>query len=1015
MRNIKTIFRLLLGVAVTLAFAMAICPIAALGMTRSLENVIVEADGQVTISSVDENSDEYGGLVESAKEYGCGFGEVEPGQQEASFFGADGKILKAFTIEGNDKKVNVSIPKPNVEEWVDEGLKNVVRLLGIKPSYRLVVSSADSNGPTWLYILQPTNDGEDRLSVEIPLLDGKVICGVTPFVSVTEGEDMSLVMMPDNPLTNVSTTTFGDTFLENSEGVQLDYAWSFALNEDMASMVVRDDATMTNLTFDVIVDCGEDFEILPENVSVESSAVKFTSVNKQDDGTWVIRFVANSFDTKAAFKEAVESTTSIKFRMSQINHGGDVEDVLPVVCLHIFNDAYEVSPINVYVMSNPVVASKQSAVTVTPADMTVYEDGEDGYEGVVGVDGVIVEGGSDSLPHPLFEISAPKGTSIDPKSLTFSTGSGENAKSWSVESAGGNLYYFVPADNQDPVRVTYTGEDGTPVLTDNFTPSTDLYATYRIDLYPGENNLSEVTASTGEEDAQSYPISVNSGTLTVRAVANDNPNNVTFPVGDEPTDKLQAGTASVSAPEGTTYKLNNTDVSVPENGSAISLLFDDIINGDAGRTSALLAKVDANADTSQAKYLDLVDANNGNAWVTASGSVTVHWAYPEGTDKNTEFKLWHFPGLHRDDSDGDNSGFDIDDLNNVEPEEVTPLIKGNNALSFSVASGCFSPYVLTWEEKEEPDTPIVVPTKYHTITATAGEGGSISPSGEVKVTEGGSKSFSISADEGYTVGNVTIDGVSYGPLSSYTFSNVQKDHTISVSFMPGSDPANPDDTGVSDWLSTDEHLDYLHGYGDGSGTFGPENQMTRAEVAQMFYNLLLDKSRGDKPVSFTDVPADAYYAEPVFTLASLGIVNGTSPETFEPNRPITRAEFVAIAMRFTNGEFEGENLFVDVPEDAWYRDYVVGAVGYGWIVGYQDGSHRFGPEDTITRSQATMVTNRMLWRVPDGVWINDNLDDLKLFPDVGRDHFAFRDIVEATNAHDYERNGHYESWTGLVK
>ncbi|WP_346696939.1 S-layer homology domain-containing protein [Thermophilibacter mediterraneus] len=311
----------------------------------------------------------------------------------------------------------------------------------------------------------------------------------------------------------------------------------------------------------------------------------------------------------------------------------------------------------------------------------------------------------------------------------------------------------------------------------------------------------------------------------------------------------------------------------------------------------------------------------------------------------------------------------------------------------------------------------VTPSKRYTITATAGEGGTISPSGTVSVREGADKTFTVTPDEGWTVGDVTVDGVSYRQLGSYTFEDVRADHTISVTFMRGNDPANPDDTGVSDWLETDDHIVFLHGYGDGSGTFGPENQMTRAEVAQMFYNLLLDKSRGDKPVNFTDVPADAYYAEPVFTLASLGIVNGTSPETFEPNRPITRAEFVAIAMRFTNGEFEGENLFVDVPEDAWYRDYVVGAVGYGWIYGYQDGSQKFGPLDTITRGQATMVTNRMLWRACDTVWAMEHMDQLKTFVDLGQSHYAFFDVVEATNAHDYTRVGdtRYENWTGLVK
>ena len=999
------LFQLLLGIGLLLS------PCTALAVDSS-----VIASKDVEVASVELSDNRLNAFVKAANDRG--FGAIlkqNSGGIGESPIGYDGHMVKAFELKSNNVAMS-SITFSTDKGWISSDLMRWINILNSTPNYSArieyvlaVRATSDVTGHIWFL---PMVESGGTLTVTVPLLSGDVLCGVTTHLSISNSQQPQTAF-PYEYLTN-ETVELAENYLENSKDTAISYSWSFSFTDDMATFIERYTGS-ADILFDVVIGIGREFSFGPSDVIVSSDAFSdAVTVKQQSDGSWVVKLSTKTFETKKELAEALKDQSTISLKIHETDFDSAAGLLLPIVEMRLnaaggMNNHGSIAPFK--------TSSKLSAITVTPADMTVYEGGKDGYEGVVGVDGVIVEGGSDSLPHPLFEISAPKGTSIDPKSLTFSTGSGENAKSWSVESAGGNLYYFVPADNQDPVRVTYTGEDGTPVLTDNFTPSTDLYATYRIDLYPGENNLSEVTASTGEESAQSYPISVNSGTLTVRAVANDSPNNVTFPVGDEPTDKLQAGTASVSAPEGTTYTLNNTDVSVPENGSAISLLFDGIINGEADRTSALLAKVDANADTSQAKYLDLVDANNGNAWVTASGSVTVHWAYPEGTDKNTEFKLWHFPGLHRDDSDGDNSGFDIDDLNNVKPEEVTPLIKGNNALSFSVASGCFSPYVLTWEEKEEPDTPIVVPTKYHTITATAGEGGSISPSGEVKVTEGGSKSFSISADEGYTVGNVTIDGVSYGPLSSYTFSNVQKDHTISVSFMPGSDPANPDDTGVSDWLSTDEHLDYLHGYGDGSGTFGPENQMTRAEVAQMFYNLLLDKSRGDKPVNFADVPADAYYAEPVFTLASLGIVNGTSPETFEPDRPITRAEFVAIAMRFTNGDFEGENLFVDVPEDAWYRDYVVGAVGYGWIYGYQDGSQKFGPLDTITRGQATMVTNRMLWRACDTVWAMEHMDQLKTFVDLGQSHYAFFDVVEATNAHDYTRVGdtRYENWTGLVK
>ncbi|WP_273396092.1 S-layer homology domain-containing protein [Thermophilibacter mediterraneus] len=349
------------------------------------------------------------------------------------------------------------------------------------------------------------------------------------------------------------------------------------------------------------------------------------------------------------------------------------------------------------------------------------------------------------------------------------------------------------------------------------------------------------------------------------------------------------------------------------------------------------------------------------------------------------------------------------------PEKVE-FSRDGSSIVFHVDKGGFSPFVLTWEAPDEPDTPVTPPsTRYYEITATAGEGGSISPSGTHSYAAGSDVTFTITPDEGWTVGDVTVDGVSYRQLGSYTFEDLDDDHTISVTFMRGSDPTSPDETGVSDWLNASDHVAYLHGYGDGSFTFGPENPMTRAEVAQMFYNLLLDKGMGDRDVAFEDVPEGAYYAEPVRVLASRGILNGTGPETFEPNRAITRAEFVAIAMRFSNGAPDGENTFVDVPEDAWYRDYVVGATSFGWIYGYQDGSHRFGPDDTITRGQATMVTNRMLWRSCDTAWALEHLDQVKTFVDLPQGHYAFFDVVEATNAHDYERVGgtRYEDWTGL--
>ncbi|WP_072371309.1 S-layer homology domain-containing protein [Thermophilibacter mediterraneus] len=734
-------------------------------------------------------------------------------------------------------------------------------------------------------------------------------------------------------------------------------------------------------------------------------------------------------------------------------------------------------------------------VTVTPADMTVYMGGDEGYEGV-GEEG----SESSSLPRPVFLVYAP--ADVDLSKLTFTNK--DSNHSWTLkevevasDTEGTAYYRFEPvAPTTDPVRVEYN--DGTKAVSeDNFSISEveDLYKEFSIGIYAGETSgmveaTEPIDTSTDTPTYRNYNVISGTGLLTVRAVSNSADESIITSVRDAAPGADETAPAVAVVEGGTTYTLNDTGIKLPSDATP-SLLFDEIITSDGvPRDQALkdavdgeLGEVDDNHIRNyDLRYLDLVDAKNGNAWITSSKGVDIYWAYPDGTDGGTEFTLLHFKGLHRD---GDNSGFDVNDVENVDSEEMTIVEKTEYGIKFHVGAGGFSPFALVWNTEariieasagnggsispsgrvkvplgadqtfaitanqgyEVADVTVdgtsvgavttytfsdvkeahtikatfrttggsVIPSERYTITATAGEGGSISPSGTHSYAAGSDVSFSITPDEGYTVGSVTVDGVDVGQRSSYTFADLDDDHTISVTFMPGSAPADPDDTGVSDWLQTDEHVAYLHGYGDGSGKFGPENPMTRAEVAQMFYNLLLDKGMGDRPVAFEDVPEGAYYAEAVRVLASRGILNGTGPATYEPDRAITRAEFVAIAMRFSNGEFEGENAFVDVPEDAWYRDYVVGATSFGWIYGYQDGSGRFGPDDTITRGQATMVTNRMLGRVADGAWIVGHLDDVRTFADLPQGHYAFFDVVEATNAHGYERDGRYEDWTGLAE
>ena len=299
-------------------------------------------------------------------------------------------------------------------------------------------------------------------------------------------------------------------------------------------------------------------------------------------------------------------------------------------------------------------------------------------------------------------------------------------------------------------------------------------------------------------------------------------------------------------------------------------------------------------------------------------------------------------------------------------------------------------------------------TTRYIIEAEAGWGGDISPDGRVSVSSGSDKTFRITADEGYEIADVIVDGESVGAVSSYTFENVRKNHTISVTFTEDEPVADPDDTGVSGWLNTSDHIQYLSGYG--GGKFGPTDNMTRAQAAQMFYNLLLDQ---DVPitVSFTDVAADAWYSKAVNTLASLGIVDGIGDNHYAPERAITRAEFTVIAMRFAHLDTSGENIFSDVTADAWYYDYVVGSIQYGWINGYEDGTFR--PNNTITRSEVTAIVNRMLGRSADKVFVDRHADELTQFSDVPGSYWAYYEIMEAANAHDYVKDNGVEDWTRL--
>ena len=227
-------------------------------------------------------------------------------------------------------------------------------------------------------------------------------------------------------------------------------------------------------------------------------------------------------------------------------------------------------------------------------------------------------------------------------------------------------------------------------------------------------------------------------------------------------------------------------------------------------------------------------------------------------------------------------------------------------------------------------------------------------------------------------------------------------------------PSLPDvsDDATPNWLNLDDHDAYIQGYPD--GRVKPQNNITRAEVATIFYRLLTDDARDyyySTDSGFSDVKPGDWYNTAVATMVQAGILNGYSDGTFKPNASITRAEFATIAARFLSNPYSTKDRFYDT-EGHWAEVYINRAAEIGWIGGYPDGS--FKPDQYITRAEAVTLVNNVLGREPHADYM---LDDMIRWPDNPKSAWYYEDIQEATNSHDYRWNSgkSYEIWTKLLE
>ncbi|MGN0149676.1 MAG: S-layer homology domain-containing protein [Clostridia bacterium] len=209
-------------------------------------------------------------------------------------------------------------------------------------------------------------------------------------------------------------------------------------------------------------------------------------------------------------------------------------------------------------------------------------------------------------------------------------------------------------------------------------------------------------------------------------------------------------------------------------------------------------------------------------------------------------------------------------------------------------------------------------------------------------------------------------------------------------------------------LNKTEHYAYVLGYPE--GLIKPESNISRQEVATIFFRLLTDDTRDifyAKSNKFEDVTSDMWSNIAISTMTQARIITGYDEKSFKPANNITRAEFATIAAKFDSGTYLGPNKFNDI-DGHWASEYINRAAERGWISGYEDGS--FKPDAYITRAEAMTLINNVLERhvTPEGM-----VPDMATWPDNTPDKWYYTPVQEAANSHYYEKNGDYETWTEL--
>lgn len=743
-------------------------------------------------------------------------------------------------------------------------------------------------------------------------------------------------------------------------------------------------------------------------------------------------------------------------------------------------------------------------IIVTPADITIYTGGM-GYGGVTDAEGnVIDEYEGSGLPKPGYHITLPAGLAdelglkdgIDlAKALSFSySGTDELTgeavtRAWDMTCAGVysntplRYVYSLNADKvtDTEVRLLFKDAEGNVKDNDQIDMSAEApSAKYTMTINPGGLDQKAIKAVFTVNGGQPVERSVfiDTGTLTIRSIT-DPDQEVTTPI-IASDDQVTGDTITAQAGENMIYYVNDSEVRV--DAGRVELLVDEV-SGSEEFNQALgddaISEVEADAvlnvsltnPTYDLAYLDLVDAENGNAVVTVeSGELTIHWPVPADAAEDSDFYVVHYhDGMDRE------TAVDQDALAGVE-NTVQEVEKTENGQYITFKTSTFSPFALVYEKTSTPAETVTVTFKIshgtwsdgtdsdRTVTITKGTalpaaqiptgmqpdsgytGGSwdTTPNTTTLLNSNVTYTYSFTRSGGgeYNPKDATLrfnsrggtefddivrnDPFKYNPYNKipsrpgYRFTGwydssrldnrYDEDEEISVPKGITTVFAGWEETSVPSMLNGDDHYAYIQGYSD--GTVRPNANITRAQVATIFFRLLDEDVRDDNLTTyntFPDVDEDYWANTAISTMASLGVINGRNSGLFDPDAYITRAEFAAICARFDDSGVDGITTFTDTVGH-WAEDEISRAAALGWIQGYSDGTFR--PNQYITRAQAVTMINRVLCRLPEDT--DDLLSGMNTWTDCHEDDWFYLAIQEATNSHDFvAKDRVYESWTDL--